>query len=112
MSGKAERQDQAKELYQQAANCYKAGRDIEQAVECIMLCLDCEQDPLFQANYLRDAANLIKGTNSDRYLKLVKQALELFTVSGRVSQAASMAKDCAEKLEEDFNYELAVKMFD
>jgi hypothetical protein len=55
---------------------------------------------------------MVKATNSDKYLKLVGQALELFTLSGRTSQAASMARDCAEKLEEDFNYELAVKMFD
>ena len=61
---------------------------------------------------LRDAANIIKSTNSDKYIKLVKQALELFTLSGRTSQAASMAKDCAEKLEEDFNYEVAVKMYE
>ena len=45
MSSKADRQEQAKELYQQAANCYKAGRDPEQAVECMMLCLELEQDP-------------------------------------------------------------------
>ena len=77
-----------------------------------MLCLECETDPLNKANYIRDAANLVKATNSDKYLKLVGQALELFTLSGRTSQAASMARDCAEKLEEDFNYELAVKMFD
>ncbi len=77
-----------------------------------MLVLDCEPDPLQKANLLRDAANIVKGLNSDKYLKLVHQALELFTVNGRVSQAASMARDCAEKLEEDFNYELAVKMYE
>jgi len=42
----------------------------------------------------------------------VSQALELFSFGGKTSQAASMAKDCAEKLEEDFNYELAVKMYE
>jgi len=42
MSSKADRQEDAKNLYQQAANCYKAGRDPEQAVECMMLCLELE----------------------------------------------------------------------
>jgi len=50
-----------------------------------MLVLECEADPLQRANLLRDAANIVKGLNSDRYLKLVKEALELFTVSGRTS---------------------------
>jgi hypothetical protein len=33
-------------------------------------------------------------------------------VSGRTTQAASLAKGCAEKLEEDYNYEDAVKFFE
>ena len=40
------------------------------------------------------------------------QAIDLFSVSGRTSQAASLAKDCAEKLEEDYNYEDALKFFE
>jgi hypothetical protein len=38
---------------------------------------------------------------------MVRKACELFTLSNRGQQAANMAKDCAEKLEEDYNYEEA-----
>ena len=33
-------------------------------------------------------------------------------MAGRTSPAASLAKDCAEKLEEDFNYEESAKFYE
>lgn len=41
MKGKQDRADEALELYQQAANCYKHAQDPAQAVECYLKCVEC-----------------------------------------------------------------------
>ena len=112
MTGKEDRDNEAKELYKQASNCYKAGNDKESAVECLLLCLECEPENLFKASFLSDAAKIIKSVNSDKYVKFINQAIGYYSIAGRTSSAATLAKDCAEKCEEDFNYELAIKMYE
>lgn len=112
MASKSDRENEAKELFQQAANCYKAGNDRESAVECLMLCIECEPENLFKAGTLSEAAKLIKSTNSTKYYKLVNQAIQYYSVGGRISSAANLARDAAEKAEEDFDYELAIQMYD
>lgn len=111
-SAKQDRKDDAKELYQQAANCYKQARQPEQAVEMYMKCIECEADDGFKANYFKEAALTLKQHDTHRYLELIKQAIKLYQVSGRMSQACSMCKDCAEKLQEDYNYEQARELFE
>jgi hypothetical protein len=76
------------------------------------LAIECEPENLFKASYLSDAAKIIKSVNTDKYIKFVNQAIGYYSIAGRTSSAASMAKDCAEKCEEDFNYELAIKMYE
>jgi hypothetical protein len=44
MTSKADRQDEAKELYSQAANCYKVSQKWEKAVECYLRCVECETE--------------------------------------------------------------------
>lgn len=39
------------------------------------------------------------------------EAIDLFCMTKRTQAAAAMAKDCAEKLEEDFNYEEAINFY-
>jgi len=39
------------------------------------------------------------------------EAINLFCMTKRTQAAAALAKDCAEKLEEDFNYEDAITFF-
>lgn len=43
MKGKADRADDAKELYLQAANCYKLQDDMESALRCYQECIKCEE---------------------------------------------------------------------
>jgi hypothetical protein len=81
-------------------------------MEMYLRCAECEPDEGFKANHLRDAAIVIKNQDSDQYIKLITQAIELFSITGRTTQASSLAKDCAEKLEEDYNYEDALKFYD
>lgn len=60
MKGKAERQDEAKEFFEQAANCFKHNRDFDRALDMYLKCAECESEEGFKANYYRDAANIIK----------------------------------------------------
>ena len=57
---KKDRQDDAKDLYNQAANCFKHAREPEQAVEMYIKCIECEGDEGFKANYYKEAALTIK----------------------------------------------------
>jgi len=41
MSSKEDRVDEAKELFQQAANCYKLSKDFEKAVAALLRCIEC-----------------------------------------------------------------------
>lgn len=106
-TSKQDRKDDAIEFFKQAANCYKQNKDYESAVEMYMKCATCESDEGFKANYFKDAAQAMKSVDTEKYIKLTKDAIKLFQISGRVTQACSMSKDCAEKLEEDYNYEMA-----
>lgn len=67
---------------------------------------------MMKASLLNDSAKIIKTVNSKKYGEFVTQAIQLYTVSGRTSQAASLAKDAAEKAEEDYDYELAIPLFE
>jgi tetratricopeptide (TPR) repeat protein len=105
LKGKSERMDEAKEYYQQAANCFKHAQDPTTAVEMYLKCIECESENSFKANLYRDAAAVCKSTNTEQYIQMVLKATELYALSGRGSMAANLARDCAEKLEEDYNYE-------
>lgn len=73
------------DFYQQAANCYKAANDRESALECLQLCIKCESEPLLKAALLNECAKIIKGVNSDKYLKFIKEAIEYYTLAGRIT---------------------------
>ena len=76
------------------------------------MCIECEPENLFKASFLADAAKIIKSVNSDKYVKFIQQAIGFYSIAGRTSSAASLAKDCADKCEEDYNFELAIKMYE
>lgn len=56
--------DDAKELYQQAANCYKHAKQPENAVEMYLKCIECESDDGFKANYFKEAAFVMKQVDT------------------------------------------------
>jgi hypothetical protein len=59
-----------------------------------------------------EAAHSIKKVNTNRYLEYAKKAIGSYCLGGRISSAASLAKECAEKLEDDHDYEEAIKFFE
>ena len=72
-----------------------------------MKCIECESDDGFKANYYKEAALCMKANDTQKYIELITLAIKMYQMVGRMSQACSMAKDCAEKTEEDYNYEQA-----
>ena len=44
-------------------------------------------------------------------MSLIKKAIDLYALSGRSSTGATMARDCAQKMEEDYDYEAAQEMY-
>ena len=58
-----------------------------------------------------NAAKALKEVDTDRYVTYIKKAIDIYSMSGRASTSASMAKECAQKLEEDKDYEEAIKMY-
>lgn len=77
-NSKQDRRDDAKELYQQAANCYKHAKDPQQALDMYIKCIECEQDDGFKAGYFKEAAMCVKQTDTHKYLELIKNAIKLY----------------------------------
>ena len=59
-----------------------------------------------------EAAHCIKKVNTTKFLEFANLAINAYCMDQRISSAASLAKECAEKLEEDHDYEEAIKYFE
>lgn len=46
------------------------------------------------------------------YLEYALKAINAFCVGGRISSAASLAKACSEAMEEEHDYEEAIKFYE
>ena len=112
MRGKQDRADEAKDLFVQAANCFKLAKDFDQAVACYQRCIECEESENDCAPHYKDAANCVKESDLDKYVELTKKAIDLYALSGRQSTAATMAKECAMLLDEQYDYEGALEMYE
>ena len=105
MRGKADRQDEAKEHYQKAAHCYKLAQNFEKAIACYEKCISCEQNENDAAPHYKEIALCAKETDADKYTQYSLKAIDMYSVSGRTSQAARMAQECGEFMEEQYDYE-------
>lgn len=54
---KEQRNDDAKELYLKAANCFKLAEDKYSAAEMYLKCADMEDNMAFKAGHLKEAGN-------------------------------------------------------
>lgn len=59
-----------------------------------------------------DAAHCAKKISASKYLELGKKAIDSYCLSGRISSAAGLAKEIAESLEEEYDFEEAVTAFE
>ena len=111
MKGKSDRPDEAKELYQQAANCYKLAQNHEKALECYQKCINCSEQESENAQLYREAANCVKESDPDKYVEFIQKSIELYSLSGRTGTAATMSKECAQLLEEQYDYEKGILFY-
>jgi len=54
----------------------------------------------------------MKKVNTNKFLEYSNKAIHAFCMAQRISPAASLAKECAEKLDEDHDYEEAIKYYE
>jgi len=54
----------------------------------------------------------MKKVNTNKYLEYSQNAISAYCMGSRISSAASLAKECAEKMEEDHDYEEAIKFYE
>ena len=77
-----------------------------------MRCVNCEKDSHLQATYYLEAAHSMKKVNNTEFLELADKAIHCYSMGGRRSSAAQLAKECAEKLEEDYDFEQATVYYE
>lgn len=70
-------------------------QDYENAIEMYERCIKCESSEEDRAPHYRDAAKALKDVDTDRYVTYVRKAIDIYSMSGRASTSASMAKECA-----------------
>lgn len=111
-SSKGERLDEARDLYEKAANSYKLANKWEKAGEMYKKCAECEkQTDGMAAQYIMDAVSCYKKVNSIEFLKMSESAIMLLAEEGRLNQAARLRKEVAENYEQQYEYEQAVKEY-
>jgi len=79
---------------------------------CYEKCIKCEENELDAAGHYREAATCIKNTDSTKYLEYLKKAIDMYSLSGRASTSAGIAKECALELEDNYDYEEAINMYE
>lgn len=53
----------------------------------------------------------MKEVDTVRYIFYMKKAIDLYSLDGRAGTGATMARDCAVKLEEEYDYEGAIGFY-
>ena len=96
----------------QAANCYKLSSQWEKAIECYLKCIGYCSEEAEHASFYMEAAHCAKKISAQKYLEFGRKAIDAYCLSSRISSAAGLAKEIAEKLEEDYDFEEAVAAFE
>jgi alpha-soluble NSF attachment protein len=107
-SSKGERLDEARDLYEKAANSYKLGSSWEKAGQMYKKCAEWEQQTNgIPAQYIMDAVNCYKKVSSAEFLSMAEEAIRMLAEEGRINQAARLRKEVAENFEQQYEYEQA-----
>lgn len=67
--------------------------------------IKCEETDQDKAPHYKEMAMIVKEHDVDQYYEHVKKAIEMYSMGGRTSQAASLSKECAQQMEENYDYE-------
>ncbi|KAK9075837.1 hypothetical protein SSX86_004166 [Deinandra increscens subsp. villosa] len=107
--------EDAGDLYEKAANCYKLAKSWDQAGSVYVKLAEChlKMDSKHEAaNAYADAAHSYKKTNTKECIAHLEQALNLFMEIGRLSMSARYCKEIAELYEHEQNLEQAIAYYD
>lgn len=114
---RSQRMEEACDLYKQAANFFRLGKDFHASAEAFAKCAECV--PEEAASYLTEAGNSIRKTNSSEAVNYYNQAVDMLARGGRLSMAARLRKQIAEIYEQDemleasaANYQQAAELFE
>lgn len=114
-SSKTSRLEEAEEEYQKAANLFKVAKKWDKAGDTFrkLANVSVQLGNKHQgATSLIDASNCFRKSNIEDSVKCLQEASEIFTDIGKFSPAAKAQKEIGEILEENNDYEGAVKAFD
>ena len=81
-------------------------------MSCYLRCAECEEEEGDTAQHYREAARCMKKINTGKFLEFSDRAIHAYCMNQQISSAASLAKECAEKLDEDHDYEEAIKYYE
>jgi alpha-soluble NSF attachment protein len=94
--------DEAQELYQQAANQYKIGKEWQQAASCYEQCAFCAEksgSASDQANFHMEAGNVLKRISAESAAEQFEKSLAIYSASGRFQQCGKLLMGLAETFE-------------
>ena len=110
-SSKTDRSDQELEYFQQAANCYKMAGDNDGAIRMFMKRIECEESDRDKAECYKEMSRIYKESDVSKFLEYSQKAIALNRMAGRQSAAAQLTKECAQVLEENYEYEQAADWY-
>lgn len=108
------RQEEACELFEKAANLYKVAKKFKKAGDTFIKTVSCHlklSSKYDAARAYQDAANCFRKKHQDDCVKALQNAVSLFCECGKFSQAAKIEKDMGEMLEKSKKYESAAHHF-
>lgn len=107
--------DEAADLYEKAANCFKLAKNWERAGSVYIKLADChlKMDSKHEAaSAYVDAANCYKKYSMQDAANSLNQAVNLFLEIGRLNMAARYCKELGELCEQDQHIEKAMDYFE
>ena len=109
---KEARLEEARDLFEKAANAFKMADRLKEAGECYEKCVEIEEKlDGMPANFMKEALDCYKKGDNERYRAMMDDAVMKFCQDGRISQAARMKKDQGEQFEESHDLPEAAQAF-
>eukprot|EP00826_Nyctotherus_ovalis_P026316 TRINITY_DN2057_c0_g1_i14.p1 TRINITY_DN2057_c0_g1~~TRINITY_DN2057_c0_g1_i14.p1 ORF type:complete len:220 (+),score=64.90 TRINITY_DN2057_c0_g1_i14:78-737(+) len=110
-TSRSELRENAKGMYEKAANHFKLAKNFALASEACLKVADCESDEGVAASHYVEAANCMKKINTSEAVQIMERAIQCYCTTGSIRMGARYAKQVAEWYEADYEYELAIEYY-
>ncbi|XXG39902.1 hypothetical protein AAC387_Pa01g0747 [Persea americana] len=107
--------EDAGDLYDKAANCYKLAKSWDRAGAVYIKLANCHlklESKHEAASAFVDAANCYKKTSGQEAITCLNQAVNIFLEIGRLNMAARYCKEIGELYEAEQNFEQSINFFE